>query len=66
MPYLKNCWYAAAWSEAVAPGQPVARTLLDTPPHGLQFDATGQCVHNPHRGGVIRSGIPALGLKKPT
>lgn len=27
--FLKNCWYQAGWSEEVAPGKPLARTLLD-------------------------------------
>ncbi|HSG57562.1 MAG TPA: aromatic ring-hydroxylating dioxygenase subunit alpha [Paracoccaceae bacterium] len=29
--YLKNCWYQAGWSNEVAPGQPLVRTLLDEP-----------------------------------
>lgn len=30
MQYLKNIWYMAAWSDEVAPGGILARTLLDT------------------------------------
>ncbi|WP_143322986.1 aromatic ring-hydroxylating dioxygenase subunit alpha [Candidimonas nitroreducens] len=92
MAYLRNCWYAAAWSEDLQPGSLLARTLLDEPLvlfrdpagravalddmcphrlaplrlgrllpdgrlqcgyHGLEFDATGQCVRNPHGSGRI-------------
>lgn len=31
MPYLKNCWYAALWSESLNDGAIFDRTLLDTP-----------------------------------
>ncbi len=31
MTYLKNCWYAAMWSEGLKAGELVARTLLDEP-----------------------------------
>jgi vanillate O-demethylase monooxygenase subunit len=93
MTYLRNTWYIAAWSVELAPGRPLARTLLDEPLvlyrdeadrpraladrcphrfaplsmgrlydggatiqcpyHGLQFDSTGACVHNPHGDGRI-------------
>ncbi len=85
--YVRNAWYVAAWSDAIAEGQLVARTIMDEPIvlyrkadggvaaiedrcahrfaplsmgkvvhgdriqcayHGLQFDGTGVCVHNPH------------------
>jgi phenylpropionate dioxygenase-like ring-hydroxylating dioxygenase large terminal subunit len=29
--YLQNAWYQAAWSEEVASGKPIVRTLLDIP-----------------------------------
>lgn len=90
--FLKNCWYAAMWSEALAGGELIARTLLGDPLvffrdaagcavamedlcphrlaplrlgkllhdgrircgyHGLEFDAVGQCVKNPHGSGRI-------------
>ncbi len=93
--YLKNCWYAAMWSEALKPGEIAARTLLDEPLiffrdstgqavamddmcphrlaplrlgrllpdgriqcgyHGLEFDAGGECVKNPHGSGRIPKG----------
>lgn len=92
MTYLRNCWYAAIWSDALAPGELVPRTLLDAPLifyrdgagrpvamddmcphrlaplslgkllpdghiqcgyHGLEFDATGKCVRNPHGRGKV-------------
>lgn len=92
MAYLRNCWYAAAWSETLEPGMLLARTLLDEPLvlfrgtdgrpvamqdmcphrlaplrlgkllpdgrlqcgyHGLEFDAAGLCVKNPHGSGRI-------------
>ena len=95
MTYLRNCWYAAAWSETLKPGELVARTLLDEPLvfyrtpagapvamddmcphrlaplrlgkllpdgriqcgyHGLEFDAGGECVKNPHGNGRIPKG----------
>lgn len=31
MTYLRNCWYMAAWSDAIGPAQVVGRTLLDEP-----------------------------------
>ena len=31
MGYLRNTWYVAAWSDDIAPGQILARTLLDQP-----------------------------------
>lgn len=31
MPYLRNCWYMAAWGETLAPGQVIGRTILDEP-----------------------------------
>lgn len=31
MTYLRNSWYMAAWSDEVAPGRPLVRTLLDEP-----------------------------------
>lgn len=34
-------------------GKVTARGTLQCPYHGLQFDETGQCVHNPHGAGVI-------------
>ena len=89
--FLKNTWHMAAWAEQVAPGQLVARTILDEPVvvfrtadgvavamedrcphrfaplsagrvmgdrvvcgyHGLEFDRSGACVHNPHGSGKI-------------
>ena len=85
--YVRNAWYVAAWSEGVAEGQLVGRTIMGEPImlyrkadgrvaalddrcphrfaplhmgkvldgnriqcayHGLEFDDTGACVHNPH------------------
>ena len=91
-PWLRNVWYAAMWSEALAPEALIVRTILnehvvffrdadgkaaamiDRCPHrfaplhlgkvlptgnlqcgyhGLEFDATGTCVLNPHGDGKI-------------
>lgn len=41
MNYLRNCWYLAAWSHEAAPGQVLARTLLDIPVT-LFRDASGR------------------------
>ena len=30
-PFLRNCWYMAAWAEAIAPGAGVARTIIGLP-----------------------------------
>jgi vanillate O-demethylase monooxygenase subunit len=85
--YVRNAWYVAAWSDGLADGQLVARTIMgepivlyrkadgavaaiadrcahrfaplsmgkivhgdriQCPYHGLEFDGTGACVHNPH------------------
>src|SRR5712664_1509289 len=85
--YLRNAWYVAAWSDALADGQLLDRIILkqpivfyrksdgkvaalqdrcphrfaplhmgkiihgdrvQCPYHGLEFDASGACVHNPH------------------
>jgi vanillate O-demethylase monooxygenase subunit len=85
--YLRNAWYVAAWSDDLAEGQVLGRTILKEPValyrtanggvaaiqdrcshrfaplsmgkvvagdriqcayHGLQFNASGNCVHNPH------------------
>lgn len=59
MTYLRNCWYAAIWSEALKPGELTARTLLDEP---LVFyrDAQGRAVAMedmcPHRLAPLRLG----------
>ena len=92
MTYLKNCWYAAMWSEKLKAGELTALTLLDEPLvffrdaagravamddmcphrlaplrlgkllpdgriqcgyHGLEFEASGECVKNPHGSGKI-------------
>lgn len=93
MTYLRRAWYVAGFADELAPGQLLARTLLDEPLvffrrpdgtvcalhdrcphrfaplsagtlcdggaavqcpyHGLRFDASGNCVHNPHGTGVI-------------
>ncbi|MDE2562691.1 MAG: aromatic ring-hydroxylating dioxygenase subunit alpha [Sphingomonadales bacterium] len=88
--YLRNCWYVAAWADALS-GEPIQRTFLEEPValfrdtegvahavegrcphrfaplghgcvsdgalqcpyHGLRFDGTGACVHNPHPGGQL-------------
>lgn len=90
MNWLRNAWYAAAWSTEIA-DKPLGRTLLGEPVvffrredgglaaiegrcphrfaplamgrcvagtvecayHGLRFDASGACVHNPHGDGKI-------------
>jgi vanillate O-demethylase monooxygenase subunit len=31
MPFLRNIWYAAAWSEEIAPGALFARTIIELP-----------------------------------
>lgn len=31
MSFLRNCWYGAAWSDEVAPGTMLPRTIADTP-----------------------------------
>jgi vanillate O-demethylase monooxygenase subunit len=85
--YLRNAWYVAAWSDDIAEGQVLARTImkepivlyrqddgkiaaledrcphrfaplsmgkvikgdrLQCPYHGLEFDHSGACMHNPH------------------
>ena len=85
--YVRNAWYAAAWSDGLADGRVIARTIMDEPIvlyrkadggvaaiedrcahrfaplsmgkivhgdriqcpyHGLEYDGTGACVHNPH------------------
>jgi vanillate O-demethylase monooxygenase subunit len=95
-PWLRNAWYAAAWSADVAPGTQLARTIVNEPVvlfrqphgtlvafadvcphrlaplsfgtvlpngnfqcgyHGLQFDAGGTCVHNPHGNGKITANL---------
>ncbi|MHA3794502.1 aromatic ring-hydroxylating dioxygenase subunit alpha [Sphingomonas sp. YL-JM2C] len=94
MTFLRNAWYAAAWSSELADGT-LARTFLDEPVvlfrgedgkavaladmcphrfaplslgriggdtircpyHGLVFDKTGACVHNPHGRGVRPSSL---------
>lgn len=57
--YLKNCWYAALWSEALKPGNLAARTLLDEPVIFFR-NATGQAVAMddmcPHRLAPLRLG----------
>lgn len=93
MNYLRNVWYVAGFADELAPGQILARTLLDQPLvffrrpdaavaalndrcphrfaplsagtlcddgasiqcayHGLRFDGSGACVHNPHAAGAI-------------
>ncbi|MCY1166159.1 MAG: aromatic ring-hydroxylating dioxygenase subunit alpha [Pseudomonadota bacterium] len=59
MTYLRNCWYAAMWSEALKAGELAPRTLLDEP---LVFfrDASGQAVAMddmcPHRLAPLRLG----------
>jgi phenylpropionate dioxygenase-like ring-hydroxylating dioxygenase large terminal subunit len=101
MNYLRNTWYAAAWSDEIG-RTPLARTLLDRPIlfyrteagrvaaignrcphrfaplskgklfgdaiecpyHGLRFDASGACIHNPHGGGKIPAAahVPAYAV----
>jgi len=93
MPFLRNAWYAAGWSETLdtAPvritilgeqlaifraedGQAIAlgdicphrfaslsqgriiADMIQCPYHGLRFDRTGRCVHNPHGDGTIPPG----------
>ena len=89
-PWLRNAWYAAAWSGEIGT-ELLGRTLLDEPIvffrkedgtavaiggrcphrfaplamgkrvgdcvecpyHGLRFDASGACAHNPHGDGSI-------------
>ena len=88
--FLKNAWYAAAWSDEVtedlfertiigqsllfyrdAQGQAVVLNnrcphrsaplqmgkrrgdVIECPYHGLRFDKSGSCVHNPHGDGRI-------------
>lgn len=43
MNYLRNCWYAAIWSDDLQPGHITARTLLDEP-LVLYRDAQGVAV----------------------
>lgn len=51
MTYLRNCWYAAMWSEALLPGQLAARTLLDEDlvfyrdPTGIPVAMDDMCPH---------------------
>jgi len=92
MAYLRNVWYAAAWSYEIVAGELFPRTIIEQPLvffrnergevsalqdrcphrfaalslgrleggslacryHGLQFDAAGKCVGNPH-GPVVES-----------
>lgn len=30
-PFLRNCWYMAGWSEAIAPGDSLSRTIIGLP-----------------------------------
>ena len=59
MAYLKNCWYAAMWSEVLKPGELAARTLLDVPlvfyrdASGLPVAMDDMC---PHRLAPLRLG----------
>ena len=59
MAYLKNCWYAAMWSESLKPGELVSRTLLDEPlvffrsPAGEPVAMDDMC---PHRLAPLRLG----------
>jgi phenylpropionate dioxygenase-like ring-hydroxylating dioxygenase large terminal subunit len=91
--FVRNTWYAAAWSEEVG-AAPFRRTILDEAIvfyrpsggevvalvdrcphrlvplslgaivdgalqcgyHGLRFDASGSCIHNPHGDGTIPPG----------
>ena len=85
--FVRNAWYVAGWSDGLAAGQLLARTIMNEPVvlfrkadghiaaiedrcvhrfapismgkilsgdrvqcpyHGLEYDSTGQCVHNPH------------------
>lgn len=102
MQVLKNCWYAAAWSDEVGSTKPLMRTFLgkevllfrreneeavaignrcphryaplhqgtiagdvvECPYHGLRFDITGRCVHNPQGDGLIppRASVPSYPL----
>ena len=51
MAYLKNCWYAATWSEDLKAGKMLARTLLDEPlifyrePTGRPIAMDDMCPH---------------------
>lgn len=58
-PYLQNAWYQAAWSEEVAPGAPLVRTLLDIPILLFRDDAgTLHAIHDqcPHRFAPLSAG----------
>lgn len=59
MTYLKNCWYAAMWSEKLAAGELVAQTLIEKPivffrdPDGKAVAMDDMC---PHRLAPLRLG----------
>ncbi|WP_226635046.1 aromatic ring-hydroxylating dioxygenase subunit alpha [Novosphingobium profundi] len=92
--FVRNAWYAAAWSHELGDGQ-LARTILTEPVvlfrtsdgvahalhdacphrfaplsmgkhkgdriacayHGLEFDGSGRCIHNPHGKGAIPASL---------
>ena len=74
MPFLHNCWYMAAWAEALQPGTLVARTIIGLPlllhraDDGRVVVSDDRC---PHRfaplsrgtapgGGIVRCGYHGL------
>lgn len=75
MPFLRNCWYMAGWSEAVASGESIARTIIGLPLLLHRRDSDRQLVAGddrcPHRfaplsmgqslgGGRVRCGYHGL------
>jgi len=58
MPWLRNCWYQAGWSEELGPDRPLVRTILDEP---ILFYRTGNGVaalldRCPHRFAPLSAG----------
>ena len=69
MEYLRNAWYVAAWSDEVAPGQVLARTIMDEPvaifraTHGAPAAVLDQCPHRfaPFSAGRVKDDLLVCG-----
>ena len=69
MEYLRNAWYVAAWSDEVAPGEILARTIMDEPvavfrtADGSPAAVLDQCPHRfaPFSAGSIKDGVLVCG-----
>ena len=69
MEYLRNAWYVAAWSDEVAPGQILARTIMDEPialfraAGGAPAAVLDQCPHRfaPFSAGWVKDEVLVCG-----